>query len=395
MSCRLLLLCGAQDLPHYYLTSALAIAQLTILAAACNTILRLVLRLVYSHHPIYFPSLLLLHHEYINRTLAMSDLSLEDKESYQDLLDWKEKTWRQGSGGPSGKPVSNDRYQYISGSQLKEKFTKPHLQQLLDDVFAGSDSDAPDADTILEDYLRPLLILVLMGRGRLILHFLKQAGLRDNCLPFLTPPHKFPKSVDGSDLFAAFCKLQWRFCPVELKSNMRLELCSDHILPLQYEKMLAGGGSAVTYRIKVDAEYNKVEHPNQRLWVRHDPCLHCSLLTEYKDTVEENRNTYVIKSYQTDEAQEYYDNECSGFRKLKRHPNIIGFYGNFTWDKSRNIILEYADRGTLEDYMRRYDRPYHVKDFEQVWSNYLSILHGLITIHGEEGLPGKKEIMLG
>ena len=331
----------------------------------------------------------------------MSEISFEGKEPFQEFLEWKEKTGRQGSGGPSGDPVSNNtpdlRYRYISGCQLREEFKRPKLQKLLDAVFAGSEKDAPDADTILADYLRPFLILVLLGhgRGRLILHFLKHAALEDKRLPFQELPHGFPKSVDEPDLFAAFCKLQWQFCPVELKFNMRQVLCSDHILPLQYEKTLAGGGSAVTYKIKVDAEYNRLEHPDPRKWVRHDPRLRSVLLTEYKDTLEENRDIYVIKSYQTEEAQEYYDRECGGFRKLKHNPNIIGFYGNFMWDNSRNIILEYADRGTLEDYMRKYDRPYHVRDFGQVWGNYLSILHGLITIHGEEGIPGKKEIMLG
>ena len=204
----------------------------------------------------------------------MSEISFEGKEPFQEFLQWKEKTWRQGSGGPSGYPVSNNapdpRYQYVSWSQLREEFTKPRIQKLLDAVFAGSEKDAPDADTILEDYLRPFIILVLLGHGlgRLILHFLKHPALGDKRLPFQKLPYGFPKSVNEPDLFANFCKLQWQFCPVELKYNMRQALCSDHILPLQYKKTLAGGGSAVTYKIKVDAEYNKLEHPNRRSWVR-------------------------------------------------------------------------------------------------------------------------------
>ena len=53
------------------------------------------------------------------------------------------------------------------------------------------------------------------------------------------------------------------------------------------------------------------------------------------------------------DAERYYINEVSGFSHLnyggRTNANIIGFHGSFIRDGTYNVLLEYADRGTLED----------------------------------------------
>ena len=45
------------------------------------------------------------------------------------------------------------------------------------------------------------------------------------------------------------------------------------------------------------------------------------------------------------------------------------------------IILEYADSGTLEDYLQSHDPPQHPRDILGIWKSYLHLLGAINTIH--------------
>ena len=66
----------------------------------------------------------------------------------------------------------------------------------------------------------------------------------------------------------------------------------------------------------------------------------------------------------------------------KPSPFIIGYYGSFIDDDTYNIILEYADRGSLEDFMKRTDQPCTVEDMIVFWDRLSNTTHGLAHIHG-------------
>ena len=68
-------------------------------------------------------------------------------------------------------------------------------------------------------------------------------------------------------------------------------------------------------------------------------------------------------------------------------PAIIAYYGGFVHGKSYNNIFEFADGGTLEDYMRDTASPEHLEDTFLVWDRLFSLMHGLMAIHnvGNEG----------
>ena len=108
----------------------------------------------------------------------------------------------------------------------------------------------------------------------------------------------------------------------------------------------------------------------------------------------------MLKTYQTAEAQTYYETEQEGFKRLKDDgmppSNIIGFYGGFVRQETYNIILEYADLGNLDDYMKQTPPPSTTEEKLTFWGNFLAVINGLVKIHGEgEDDPDIFQILLG
>ena len=65
-------------------------------------------------------------------------------------------------------------------------------------------------------------------------------------------------------------------------------------------------------------------------------------------------------------------------------PHIITCYGSFVREESQsyNLILEWADRGTLEEFMQKTPKPPVLENAALFWDRLSDILHGLATIHG-------------
>lgn len=77
-------------------------------------------------------------------------------------------------------------------------------------------------------------------------------------------------------------------------------------------------------------------------------------------------------------------------------PNIIGFYGGFVCQGTYNLILEYADFGNLDDYMKQTPPPSTTQEKVIFWDNFLAVINGLVKIHGEgEDNPDIFQILLG
>ena len=99
----------------------------------------------------------------------------------------------------------------------------------------------------------------------------------------------------------------------------------------------------------------------------------------------------MIKTYREREAKKNFEREKAAFERLnggsKPPANIIGFHCSFIRDGTYNLILEYADSGTLRDFMRVKPPPSRGEDIITFWRNLCGLLSGLQTIHeaGEEG----------
>jgi serine/threonine protein kinase len=98
---------------------------------------------------------------------------------------------------------------------------------------------------------------------------------------------------------------------------------------------------------------------------------------------------YALKTYHHSlEAKSYYENEVEAFRRLRNerahNPHLITFYGSYIHKGTYNIILEYADGGSLEDYFQHNAPPWKSEDIVRLWTSLFGILKALNSIHTVE-----------
>lgn len=62
-------------------------------------------------------------------------------------------------------------------------------------------------------------------------------------------------------------------------------------------------------------------------------------------------------------------------------PGLIVFYGGFQHRDTYNILLEYADGGTLEDVFQKLDPPSRGFEINAFWRSFLEIFKGVEGIH--------------
>ncbi|KAL8831869.1 MAG: hypothetical protein Q9191_000621 [Dirinaria sp. TL-2023a] len=291
-----------------------------------------------------------------------AEIQAEHDSEIQAFLRWHSTTRRPGIGGSNHATP----YHFIPFSAVKEYLgANQRVERLLAALFVKN----VDAQYVREHYLRPLAILLLIGQGPMIQVFVRYLSLMDHRLPFRTRPEDFPRSSD-SNLFDRFHSEQWQFCAADLEYNMDLNLHKEEILPITHKEEIGWGGNAKVFKIVVDKEYNKLV-PHHWQMPERPPDL---------------QNTFVLKTYRGLDAKEQHKNEQNAF-KILRHdgkpsPFIVAYYGSFIDDDTYNIILEYADKGNLENFMRVTPPPSTPEDMIALWERLCKITHGLAVIHG-------------
>src|SRR5579871_3220705 len=96
-----------------------------------------------------------------------------------------------------------------------------------------------------------------------------------------------------------------------------------------------------------------------------------------------NPNAFILKRYLTKDAEEYHNREVRGFNALRYSESIIGFYGSYKHGDDYNILLEFADKGTLEDYFQRETPPSRGDDIIKFWSRLFELIKALKAIHSD------------
>ncbi|KAI4172942.1 MAG: hypothetical protein LQ343_003229 [Gyalolechia ehrenbergii] len=279
-----------------------------------------------------------------------------------------------------GAPTHEANYPgFIPTSDLQAEFTKPRkIEDLLNALIKSTFLSRQLADNIRTHYLRPFMILICAGHGGMIRHFVEHQSLEDNKLPFQGRPPDFPASSGSNSIWQKFNEHQWKFCAINLRFNKGFKQLSEHdILPIIRKTSIAGGASAATSRIEVHPDYDQLR--DGRLRSNLDSDAQCS-------------HTYVLKTYNTPQAKRYHEAEMNGFQILDNDTsgeenNIISYYGSFAQMNAEkgmefNTIFEYAEFGTLEDFMMATDPPSTAAELNKFWERFLEITRGLVLIHG-------------
>lgn len=92
----------------------------------------------------------------------------------------------------------------------------------------------------------------------------------------------------------------------------------------------------------------------------------------------------MLKTYRRD-GEDGYREEVNGFRAVRNTESIIKFHGSYIHGDSFNILLEYADKGTLEDFFRQESPPSRGLDIIALWEALFQLIQGLKAIHSARG----------
>ncbi|KKY22681.1 putative serine threonine protein kinase [Phaeomoniella chlamydospora] len=107
-----------------------------------------------------------------------------------------------------------------------------------------------------------------------------------------------------------------------------------------------------------------------------------------------------MKTYTTPDARKYHDKEVDAFQRVGQCDTLVAFHGSFSQQllyggQTFNILLEYADGGTLEDFFQRDRQPTSPEDIIKFWEKLLDITKALHAIHQVEPRREGPEIFHG
>ncbi|RMZ81572.1 hypothetical protein DV737_g2484, partial [Chaetothyriales sp. CBS 132003] len=241
----------------------------------------------------------------------------------QEFKDWKNKLMNKGLSGMHGDDarfLPYDRLQsYLSENKIFELLRAIHkhnggvhtLRKLAGDI-------------VSKKCIRSFAILVLIDKGDLITQFTNHHDeLQDKKLPFKSekPPAHFPRDPQ---VYQKFREIQHQFCVKSIK-NLDITISADTILPIASMELLDSGVSAEAFKITVHEKYDKINFQQEAIRNR---------------TGSESKHVYALKRFKPSE-QASFDREVDAFQRLLHVPNLIGYYGYFTFfiiDNSESMI---------------------------------------------------------
>ena len=100
-----------------------------------------------------------------------------------------------------------------------------------------------------------------------------------------------------------------------------------------------------------------------------------------------DKHTFVLKTFRSQRARDLYRKEREANEKVhgsfdgRYETGIIGYYGSFEHRNTFHIILEYANRCTLEHYLDTVPQPIEAEDTYSFWENILVLIRALEAIH--------------
>ncbi|KAF4999923.1 hypothetical protein FGRMN_2161 [Fusarium graminum] len=242
---------------------------------------------------------------------------------------------------------------YVSLPALKKYWTRKRVNDILNCPVTPI---TEDADMIVEKYLRIFSTLAYNGCCDRISWFIQtNTNLDDHNLPF--DAQVFQRTSGWSN---SFLEHQWMFCPAYFAERRYYKRPFDSkvILPVTY------AGSIRERRNAPDG----------------------AILRKYKlnlqsESTAAKENMVVFKVYEGHEGEFRYKAETDVYLKLdKKHDDrIVKHIANFFFRGTHKfvIVLEYAEGGSLTDYLAMTHLPMTPEDISTFWKQLLELLDAL------------------
>lgn len=236
------------------------------------------------------------------------------------------------------------------------------------------------------EYLKVFAILLLIHHGYAIQYFLENPELSDAKLPFdKGAADKFPNPASEPYIFDAFFKQQWMFCVTKLRYRKYVKYSENQILPFQTEDLeyLRSGSSSRGLLITVDPEYDELYTRDRRL---NGSFPSAGQSTNLMPLSGNDPHRFVLKIFQREipDGKEQYDQELESYANILHagnDQNIVSFFGSFKHGDTFHIILEYANKGTLEDLMEKSPPPTGPEALHELWGALLRLLQAFQKLH--------------
>ncbi|KAI0891826.1 hypothetical protein F4806DRAFT_481422 [Annulohypoxylon nitens] len=212
------------------------------------------------------------------------------------------------------------------------------------------------------NFLKITSILLILKRYDLISGLASRLQPEDPQLPYLAKPDWI--SSDDKELWEKFYQLQWRFCVKPLKLNGdEMIMRPGRMLPVKHTRYLGAGSCAVLDKIVVHKRY----------------------VEDGSGAKSNNSTVMTLKAFVSPHARQYYEAELQAFKQLAhgvdRPESIIKFFGGVQIGDTYALLLEYADMGDLDFYMRQVSPPTSKSDMNRLWSQVLQLGNALAYQH--------------
>lgn len=270
--------------------------------------------------------------------------------------------------------TADERAYFVPLDSLKSYFKAEEsktLTRIISEVFDATDFPPIDPEDILRSHTAVFCILLHLGRGQCVEDFISYEELSDSRLPFdpKHPPAEFSFDDEGPNFLQQFCEKQWMYCVATFDRHMlHKHFGRQRLLPITCKEPLRHEGIAERSVIELYGPHNKLVIPS-------------------KDNASSNlnSNTFELKRYPLPDGESLYREEVNGFRSVKQEDSIRRFYGSFIHGDHFNLLLQFPDKGSLEEYFRKETPPSRGQDIISFWEGLFQLIKGLKTIHSVRG----------
>ncbi|KAH8651054.1 hypothetical protein BX600DRAFT_501867 [Xylariales sp. PMI_506] len=231
------------------------------------------------------------------------------------------------------------------------------------------------ADTITNDYLRIFATLVYISsnqhsRIQYLVNFVTKSQ-DDHHFPFREPESLsgiFSDPVDGQRVKRDFYQNQFCFNHEKLADGARrklnnAQLANEDILPLHFIRDL-------------NPRFQSPVGPKLKLF-------EVTPMSGFQD----DKKKVVAKIFPRDELEFTFASEIAAYNTLNRDYTAVGsecfleHHGSFCQNGTGVILLEYADQGSLYEFVEKNGPPHTQIEMINMWKGMIDILRGLAHIH--------------